>query len=147
MASNNPYTPPASVVQDVASAPAIEVPDTILKKIKGAWIASLVSAAMTLVLILIAISGTKVFSFDAWALVDVALMLGLAFGIYRKSRTCALIMLVYFSFAKINLMSQGAPASSIPMALVFLYFYWQGVAGTFQYHAFLKSAAPAARAG
>jgi serine/threonine-protein kinase len=147
MASDNPYTPPASVVQDVASAPAIEVPDAILKKIKGAWIASIVSASLTLILILVAISGTKVYSFDAWALIDVALMLGLAFGIYQKSRTCALIMLVYFSYAKIALMSQGAPASSIPMALVFLYFYWQGVVGTFQYHAFLKKASPVASAG
>jgi serine/threonine-protein kinase len=144
MASENPYTPPASDIQEVVQAPAIEAPQEILSKIKGAWVAALVSASLTLVLILIAISGTRIYSFDAWALIDVFLILGLAFGIYRKNRACAVVMLVYFVFSKIVLLIEGAPAASLPMAFIFLYFYWQGVVGTFRYHALLKQSSPLA---
>lgn len=145
MASENPYLPPTSPVQEVAPAPSLQVPEEILGKIKGAWVAALISASITLVFILVAISGTKIFNFDAWALFDVLLMLGLAFGIYKKSRACAVLMLSYFIFSKISLLAAGAPVSSLPMAVIFLYFYWQGVVGTFRYHAFLKNSSPSER--
>src|SRR3546814_16243452 len=45
-------------------------------------------------------SGTEMLGFSAWELFDVALILGLAFGIYKKSRTCAVLMLAYFIVAK-----------------------------------------------
>lgn len=139
MPPENPYLPPETAPDSPEAALTLEIPEEILKKIKGAWVAALVSAGLTLIFVAVAMSGKKVYNFDAWALLDVGLMLGLAFGIFNKSRTCAVLMLCYFIYSKFELMAQGAPASSLPMALVFLYFYWNGVVGTFKYHAFLKN--------
>ena len=125
--------------------PAAEVPEDILGKIKSAWIAALVSAGMTFLLVLAAIFGKPILGITAWELIDVTLILGLAFGIYKKSRACAVIMLIYFIYAKIFLTISTGTMTGLPVALVFIYFYWQGVAGTFAYHKWKKekSVAPA----
>jgi hypothetical protein len=128
----NRYAPPEA---DVA-LPAVEpqVPKATLRKIRNAWIAGLISAGMTLLLVLLAVAGTSIAGFTGWEIVDVALILGLTFGIYRKSRVCAVLMLVYFVVSKVLLILETGQASGIVLALVFFYYYAQGVAGTFAYH-------------
>ena len=123
----------------------IHVPDEILKKIKAGWVAALISAAMTLAVTLIAMAGTDIAGFSAWQLIDVGLILGLAFGIYKKSRTCAVIMLLYFAAGKIMAVMESGKPTGIVMGLVFTIFFWKAVAGTFAYHAFKKEAASAAQ--
>jgi hypothetical protein len=131
--SENRYAPPEA---EVASPPPAEpaVPDAILRKIRNAWVAGLISSGVTLVFVLIAISGTSIAGFTAWEFADVALMLGLSFGLYRKSRTCAVLMLAYFVISKALLFQATGRASGMLLALVFLYYYAQGVVGTFAYH-------------
>ena len=128
----NLYAPPVAAVADV-SAPAVDVPDDVLKKIRGAWIAGAVSTVITLGLTLLAIAGTSVAGLDAWNMVDVFLVAGLTWGIYRKSRFAAVGMLVYFVISKIIMFAEGGRPSGAIWALLFLYLYVQGVRGTFQY--------------
>jgi serine/threonine-protein kinase len=128
MTSSDAELPP------VAESSQFTVPDDIAKKIKHAWIAGCISGGITLAFTLLAISGTSILFSSAWELVDVALIFGLAFGISRKSRTCAILMLVYFISAKIFIMSETGKPSGILLAIVFIYYYWQGVSGTFAYH-------------
>jgi serine/threonine-protein kinase len=130
MESGNPYTAPATT-----SAVSIrDVPEEILKKIKHAWVAAVISGCITLVVTLVAMSGTDILGFSAWELIDVALIFGLAFGIYKKSRACAVIMFVYFIASKILLMMQTGRPTGVPLAIIFAYYFWQGIAGTFAYH-------------
>ena len=130
MDTGNPYTAPATT-----SAVSIrDVPEEILKKIKHAWVAAVISGCITLVATLVAMSGTDILGFSAWELIDVALIFGLAFGIYRKSRACAVIMFVYFIASKILIMMETGRATGIFMAIIFGYYFWQGIAGTFAYH-------------
>jgi len=143
MTTENPYIPPSATVAD----PIINVPADILKKIRNAWIAALFSAGATLAITLLAMSGMKIMGFSEWELLDVALILGLAIGIYFKSRTCAVLMLVYFVASKIFIMVESGKPTGALMAAVFIYFYWQGVAGTFAYHKFRKSQLAAVVAG
>ncbi len=84
-------------------------------------------------------SGTELRGFSVWNLTDVALILGLAFGIYKKSRICAVLMFIYFIASKIILMVESGAPNGIIMAIVFGYFYWQGISGTFAYHKITKS--------
>jgi len=136
METRNPYSPPASPVMD---PPPPEVPSEILKKIKQAWVAALFSAGLTLIFTLVAMSGTKILGLSAWNFLDVALILGLAFGIYKKSRTCAVLMFIYFVISKIFVMAEtGRFTGGIVGALIFGYFFWQGIAGTFAYHKLIK---------
>lgn len=134
--STNPYAPPTSdvTIEDVTP----EVPAEILKKIKGAWVAGLISAAMTLLVTVLTISGSKVAGFNAWNFIDVVLILALAFGIFKKSRTCAVIMFAYFVISKILIVMNTGRFDGAVMAIAFLYFYAQGMAGTFAYHKHLK---------
>jgi serine/threonine-protein kinase len=149
MEPRNPYSPPESRVADMPK-PASNVPPKILRKIKRAWVAALVLAGMTLIFTLIAIksliaiqsSGARISIFSAGALIDTALILGLAFGIYKKSRVCAVLMFIYFVISKIlmweTIIKFNVP--SIPLALLFGYFFWQGVWGTFAYHKLIQRA-------
>ena len=137
MASEDPGSA-ATLVFRARTTPEME---GALKKIRFAWVAALISASITLIASLLAMRGSPVLGLTVLSLVDVALLLGLAFGIWRKSRTCAVIMLLYFVASKIlqfsdptGSLSQAARVGSIPMTLIFLYLYWQGVAGTFAFH-------------
>jgi hypothetical protein len=115
-----------------------DVPEEILKKIKNAWIAGLVSIAITVIFTLISMSGRDILGLNAWAFFDVFLMLIFVFGIYKKSRTCAVLMLLLFAANKVLMWLEAGTASGLPLALVFLWFYTQGVIGTFQYHSHIK---------
>jgi hypothetical protein len=138
MATENPYSAPAAQIAD----PTLEIPEDIRKKIKNAWVAAVISGSITLVVTLVAMSGTDILGFSAWELVDVGLIFLLAFGIYQRSRACAVAMLAYFVLSKIFIMVESGRPSGIPLAIVFIYFFWQGVSGTFAYHK-LKSRKPA----
>lgn len=139
MDAENPYKAPLSFLE----ARAVEVPADVLKKIKNGWVAGCISGGLTLV-VLFAMSGAELPGIDAWMLVDVALIFGLTFGIYRKSRTCAVIMLVYYLVSKILIMIETGKPGGLFMSVLFAYFFWQGVSGTFAYHRFLREASPAA---
>lgn len=136
--SQDVYKTPAS---DLGAPVKVEVPVEILKKIKTGWVAGVVSVCITVVFTLIALSGTDILGGGAVAFIDAGLMAALAFGTYKKSRICAVLMLLLFVANKVLMwMDEGVP-SGIVLALVFVWCFVQGAIGTFQYHAFLKSAA------
>lgn len=127
------YNPPKSAVADAADESV--VPDATLKKIRHAWMACLVSAAMTLVFTLIGMaSAGSAGPFGASQLIDVVFIVGMAFGIHRKSRTCAVLMFLYFAISKIWLIAVTGQVNGLFLGVVFLYYYAMGVAGTFEYH-------------
>lgn len=132
MSTENPYTAPTAAIAEVSP----RIPEDIRKKVKTAWVAGCISGTVTLAITAVAMSGTDMLGFDAWSLLDVALIFGLAFGIYKKSRACAVLMLLYFVASKILLMVEAGKPSGLLMALIFAYCFWQGVAGTFAYHRF-----------
>ena len=137
---NNPYRAPKADVELSGQTPDIE-PKT-LKDIRCAWIAAVVSGSITLLASLAGmVLGDGVLGFSAWTLLDAALIFGLAFGIYRKNRVCAVIMLVYFIGSKILMLMEGygSNAMAIGLGLLFLFFYTRGVIGTFSYHRQIKA--------
>lgn len=132
------YKTPAS---DLGAPAGVDVPNEILKKIKAGWIAGVVSVCITVAFTLIALTGSDILGVGAAAFIDAGLMAALVFGTFKKSRICAVLMLVLFVANKVLMwMDDGAP-TGIVLALVFIWYFVQGVIGTFQYHAFLKSAA------
>jgi hypothetical protein len=133
MTTENPYAAPKMRNPDWA------VPAEVLDKIRLGWAAALFSAGMTLVVTIAAMTGTESEIFSAWSLLDVAMILGLAFGIYKKSRVCAVLMLVYFVASKVFIVSQTGSFSSIPVGLIFTYLYLQAVLGTFTYHKIVEA--------
>ncbi len=133
------FDPPRSAVADIVVEDGRRVPEDVLKKIRNAWIAALVSAAVTLVIALVAMAGELHGPFSGSQLWDVVFILGLAFGISRKSRVCAVVMFLYFVISKIWLIYVTGQFNGIYLGFAFLYFYGQGAMATFDYHRIRKS--------
>jgi hypothetical protein len=108
-------------------------------KIKFAWQAGIVYGPLTLIFVLLSLAG---YDFTGWidasGLIDVCLRFGLSFGIYKKSRIAAVLMLVYFAFnqAWIVIVLKRFPAI---ISWLFLILFLRGVQGTFTYRKLSKS--------
>jgi serine/threonine-protein kinase len=137
--THDPYRPPAASLD--LQADEFEPSEEIAKKIKGAWVAGIISAGITFLFVLIALaSGTAVMGINAWAFVDIGIILGLAYGVYRRSRTCAVILFLFFLGEKVAMFAEAKSVGNVPIALVFIYLYGRGMVGTFQYHRERKAA-------
>jgi serine/threonine-protein kinase len=104
------------------------------KHIRHCWIAGSVSAGLTLLITALAMAGVSLFGFTIFNLLDVLLMAGLSFGVYKKSRVCAALLFAYFVVSKVMMLSQQFNPASLPLSLVFGYYFFMGVLGTFAYH-------------
>ncbi|HTJ79754.1 MAG TPA: hypothetical protein VL357_12235 [Rariglobus sp.] len=108
--------------------------------IKRSFICGIISTFITLIATLVVLyrgdfrlSGVPI---SIYTLVDVILMAGLTTGLFFKSRICAILMVTYFLWSKYMQFSSGMeiPPVAFVVSLVFLYFYIEGMRGTFAYH-------------
>ncbi len=129
----NPYLAPTAYVADVERA--VLVDGAVFRDIRNAWIAAVISGTISLIVVMVSVSYVQVLGIDAWDFFDVALIFGLAYGVYRRSRVCAVLLLVHFICARWYMLQHGASLSglSLVFALMFVYFYFRGVIGTFRY--------------
>lgn len=140
MEPSNPYTAP--VTHGVPPAPAdLMLPEEITKPIRNGWVAACVSGALTLLFATLAANGKALPGMSSMMFIDVVLILGLGFGIYRKSRVCAVLMLVYFIASKILMLMQGFNLVNIAFGVAFCIVYFQAARATFAYHAHLRAPA------
>jgi hypothetical protein len=121
------------VATQTADHPSI-VRMAALRQVRRAWIAATVQGGLMLVAMIAVFAGARdprLADVDAWLLVDVALVLGLGFGVSRRSRACAVALLVYYVGSKIAAAVEGGAGAVGLLSLLFGYLHWCGVAGTF----------------
>ena len=99
--------------------------------IRNALIAAGLSGTVTLIVVIIAICGTSVMGFGVANLIDVVLIFGLAFGVYKRSRTCAIILAVY---GGVNAIYMTYVHGISIMQFILEYFYIMAVPATFAHH-------------
>ena len=107
------------------------------RHIRNAWIAGSISAIVTFIFSLTGAYSESVkfkYGFDTWSLLDVALIAGLTYGIYRKNQFCALGMLIYFIICKFIITASTGKFTGGLMAIIFGYFFFQGTRATFILH-------------
>jgi hypothetical protein len=108
-------------------------------QIKFALQAGIVYGTLALIFVLLSLAG---YDFTGWidasGLIDVCLIFGLSFGIYKKSRVAAVLMLVYVSLSQawIVIVLKRFPAI---ISWLFLILFLRGVQGTFTYRKLSKS--------
>ena len=103
------------------------------KQIARAWIAASISAGLTLILGLLAIAGVYTApGFDAWILLDAAILTGLAFGVAKRSRICVVILVIYGVVNEVYMALEGQSFSIF--RLIFIYFYIRGAIAIFRDH-------------
>lgn len=138
--SDNPYQ--ASTTAIDMPETSFDVPEDVEKRITRAWVAGAISGSFTLLFTVLAVSGaSQLGGMNVWSFLDVVLIFGLTFGIYKKSRTCAVLMFLYYAGSKALLfMENGAAGTGLGLGIIFIIFFGMGIAGTFQYHALKRAA-------
>jgi serine/threonine-protein kinase len=107
--------------------------------IRDAWVAGVISIGATMIITLSYITGLGNGigwgNIDQVTLLDMAITAVLSFGIYKKSRACAILLFVYFIYMRIIMpwMDENV-LIGVPFTLIFLYFIGKGVRGTIVYH-------------
>lgn len=137
MTDTNPYSTPAAAIA-ATQASAIEIPDEIASPIKHGWIAACVTGVLTLIMTVLPQLSATADRDELWNLVDVGWIAVLAFGIHRRSRTAATLMLCYFVLSKILMMMAEGKPTGLVVSLVFVIFYFRAMLATFRYHRFLR---------
>ena len=108
------------------------------KAIRNGGIVGLISAGVTAIF---AIAGFFVTSentaasylFDPALLIDVGLILVMAFFVFRKSRTASTLLVLYFAISKIVLWLEVGPQGLLMSVLFFLY-YVTAMRATYIWH-------------
>lgn len=116
-----------------------------MKKIKAGWITGVVLGVLTFLIVTVVVwAGVDFLGIGAFMYIDVLIIFGLAFGIFFKSRTCAVLMVIYYIVSKLLMIAEmGAPKNiaglALPIAITIIYI--QAVVGTFKYHELKAEAA------
>lgn len=117
-----------------------------IKATKNGAIVACISGALTLGIVLVAIFSNSNGAIALWNdpsnFFDIILIFGCAYGVYKKSRAAAILLFIYFIFAKVLIGIENGNASGIGMGLVFLYFYGKAIQGTFAFHKLEKAENP-----
>lgn len=117
-----------------------------IKATTNGAIAACISAAITVIIVLIAINtdaeGKLALFNDPANFFDAALILACAFGMYKRSRVASVLIFIYFLAAKIIISIETQAYTGLGMALVFLYFYGKAIQGSFVYHKLEKEENP-----
>ena len=102
------------------------------------WIAAAIAGFATLIFSL-----AESFGLNHYNLVDAAILLALAYGVYRRSRTCAVLALAYHILNRVMLYAgtRDVPPITMVITLVFAALYVLGVIGTFVHNARRRPAA------
>jgi serine/threonine-protein kinase len=124
------------------------------KAIRTAWIAGLISGLLTLLVKLVAMVSPEAaasMGFSVWNWLNVVPVFGLTYGIYRKSRTCAVIMFAYFVISAVRMFAYFVISKvmqlaggvinpgGVLVATAFGYAFFEGIRGTFAYHRITKA--------
>jgi len=117
--------------------------DEAIKATKSGAIAACISGVLTLGIVLVAIFSNSNGAIALWNdpsnFFDIILIFGCAYGIYKKSRAAAVLLFVYFIFAKVMIGIETGNATGLGLGLVFLYFYGKAIQGAFVFHKLEKA--------
>jgi len=111
--------------------------------------AAIASMVITTGAILLAMSqggeGALALYGDPLNFIDVGLMGILAYFVNRHARTAAILLFLQFLISQITNMVAAGNVGGILVALVFLYFFFGGIRGTFAYHRLKREEDPSYR--
>jgi len=105
-----------------------------IKATKTGAIVACISGSLTLAIAFFAIWNNSRGTIEIWndpsVFLDIVFIFILAFGIYKKSLTAAVVMFIYFSFSKIYLAIETGRAGAF-FGVVLLYFFGKAIQGAF----------------
>lgn len=126
------------------NGPRWEAAERVIRKgVAAAVTAGLLHLGVVLVGIL---SGPSVYLApwsDPWSILDAMLILGLAYGLHRRSRVAAVCLILLVLGSRVLYWAETGNLGGMSVTLVFLYFFARAAWGAFQFHRIRpRSAAP-----
>lgn len=116
------------------------------KSIRQGAIAGLVVTGLTALVVTAAVTtggdGPLAFWNDPFNFVDVGLLAVLTAGLWMRSRTAAVLMLLYFVLSKILIFVETGQPSQLVMSVLFVYFFGKAALGAFAYHRIRRAQDP-----
>jgi hypothetical protein len=109
----------------------------IEKKIKISWIAGLLIGVVILILAVLSVLNIIFFlnvGYTASSFIDVIVVFSLTYGIYRKSRVCAILMLVYVLLNQLYASIQTGQWSMGFLTILLIWIFSDGIRALFEYH-------------
>ena len=98
----------------------------------------MIVSVMDIVLATLSLFGIKILETDLWILLDVAIVSAFAYGIYHFSRSCAVLMFIYYLLLCVVMLGKAGLGSVIVRG-IFLFYFGTGMMGTFKYHKLNKA--------
>lgn len=98
------------------------------KRIRDAWVMGITAGIISVLLTLIYATGAGFAHVDPWAWIEIVVIFVLSFGIYRKSRFSAILLLLFYVGSRVIFWIDEQTLIGIPMALVFGYFFYKAYA-------------------
>ncbi len=105
--------------------------------IKYGWIAGLTVSVVISIFAIIGMFNDTYrleYGYDAWSFLDVAFILSLTFGIYKKNRFCALFLTFYFVINNISVAVDTGQYTGGILTFVFGYYFFRATIATFKHH-------------
>jgi hypothetical protein len=115
----------------------VEQRERALRDIRNAWVAALVSAALTAAMVLLVVYlELPLLGFSLWSVISVVVLLAGAYGVSQRSRTAAVLLLIYFVVGQVSLRLQYPEVgySSMFIVVIFAILYLRGAVAAFTYH-------------
>jgi len=117
--------------------------------IKIAWILAVWAALSTLVLVILGLCGIKdivgVPTLTGFNIIDALIVSGLAYGVYKRSRICAIILFLQMLIEGISTIRLNTNITSANSAkiVICLYYWFRGILATFDHHKLVTTEHPA----
>jgi hypothetical protein len=112
------------------------------KKIRRGWISGIVVGCITILAIIISLNSpensTIRENFNEWNFIDVVIVFVLSFGIYKKNKTAAILLLVYFLLPKVIDFIETGDAKVLTGGSIFVYFFVEAIRGISEYQKIKK---------
>jgi len=111
------------------------------KDVKNAFTAGCIFCALTFLGIIASYlipEFNEKLEIDFWNLIDVFLIGGLTYGIYKQNRFAALALTIYYIINKIATIAITGKASGFIISFVFIYFFVKGTVAAFKLHGIRK---------
>jgi serine/threonine-protein kinase len=116
------------------------IDDTMAERmVTCGWLAAAIAGSLMIAMTFYAPAG----AFKLVYFLGAAVLFALAYGIYRRSRVCAIVVLANHFLGAVGLVLQphAVPPAQIAIALLLGVLYVLGAIGTFVHHAHLSPAA------
>ena len=99
------------------------------RAVKDASFFGLLALSISLILTLVYSSGAGFAHVSFWNWLDLVLLAGFSWGIYKQNRYAAMGMLIYFIGSKLFFWASEQALIGVPVAAVIAYFFWRGYRG------------------